>query len=274
MSRNTSRVCASSRCSATRTPRREAFDGINAKLRGASRKAHLRQRPHAHPRQHRLHQLRHHRHSRLALHRGGHPCGRHNGAGQPHRLPAILPTVQRAHRADVPADEQHPHGAGGRRTHICAHRLRAREGRGLCHSRERARGRAGQHHRERYPHGRVGVETLSQSHRFHHLRQVDGGGGVRGRHLRLCARKDSAPRRQPRRKARAEDRARRLHGAGKTTITNLINRFYDVDEGKIRYDNINIQKIKKPDLRRSLGMVLQDTHLFTARCATTSATAT
>ena len=52
-------------------------------------------------------------------------------------------------------------------------------------------------------------------------------------------------------------------GAGKTTITNLINRFYDVDEGKIRYDNINIQKIKKPDLRRSLGMVLQDTHLFT-----------
>ena len=46
-------------------------------------------------------------------------------------------------------------------------------------------------------------------------------------------------------------------GAGKTTITNLINRFYDVDEGKIRYDNINIQKIKKPDLRRSLGMVLQ-----------------
>ena len=52
-------------------------------------------------------------------------------------------------------------------------------------------------------------------------------------------------------------------GAGKTTITNLINRFYDIDEGKIRYDNINIKKIKKPDLRHSLGMVLQDTHLFT-----------
>ena len=52
-------------------------------------------------------------------------------------------------------------------------------------------------------------------------------------------------------------------GAGKTTITNLINRFYDIEEGKIRYDNINIKKIKKPDLRRSLGMVLQDTHLFT-----------
>lgn len=52
-------------------------------------------------------------------------------------------------------------------------------------------------------------------------------------------------------------------GAGKTTITNLINRFYDIDEGKIRYDKINIQKIKKDDLRRSLGMVLQDTHLFT-----------
>ena len=52
-------------------------------------------------------------------------------------------------------------------------------------------------------------------------------------------------------------------GAGKTTITNLINRFYDIEEGKIRYDNINIRKIKKPDLRRSLGMVLQDTHLFT-----------
>ena len=52
-------------------------------------------------------------------------------------------------------------------------------------------------------------------------------------------------------------------GAGKTTITNLINRFYDIQDGKIRYDNININKIKKSDLRRSLGMVLQDTHLFT-----------
>ena len=52
-------------------------------------------------------------------------------------------------------------------------------------------------------------------------------------------------------------------GAGKTTITNLINRFYDIQEGKIRYDGINISKICKPDLRRSLGIVLQDTHLFT-----------
>ena len=52
-------------------------------------------------------------------------------------------------------------------------------------------------------------------------------------------------------------------GAGKTTITNLINRFYDVPDGKIRYDGINICKIKKPDLRRSMAMVLQDTHLFT-----------
>ena len=53
-------------------------------------------------------------------------------------------------------------------------------------------------------------------------------------------------------------------GAGKTTITNLINRFYDIQDGKIRYDSININKIKKADLRRSLGIVLQDTHLFTA----------
>ena len=52
-------------------------------------------------------------------------------------------------------------------------------------------------------------------------------------------------------------------GAGKTTITNLINRFYDIQEGKIRYDGINITKIKKDDLRHSLGIVLQDTHLFT-----------
>ncbi len=52
-------------------------------------------------------------------------------------------------------------------------------------------------------------------------------------------------------------------GAGKTTITNLINRFYDIDDGKIRYDGINVTKIKKPALRRSLGMVLQDPHLFT-----------
>lgn len=52
-------------------------------------------------------------------------------------------------------------------------------------------------------------------------------------------------------------------GAGKTTITNLINRFYDIQDGKIRYDDINVNKIKKTDLRRSLGIVLQDTHLFT-----------
>lgn len=54
-------------------------------------------------------------------------------------------------------------------------------------------------------------------------------------------------------------------GAGKTTITNLINRFYDIQDGKIRYDGININKIKKADLRRSLGIVLQDTHLFSMR---------
>ncbi len=52
-------------------------------------------------------------------------------------------------------------------------------------------------------------------------------------------------------------------GAGKTTITNLINRFYDISDSKIRYDGININKIRKADLRRSLGIVLQDTHLFT-----------
>ena len=52
-------------------------------------------------------------------------------------------------------------------------------------------------------------------------------------------------------------------GAGKTTITNLINRFYDIEDGKIRYDGININKIRKDDLRRSLGMVLQDVNLFT-----------
>jgi ATP-binding cassette subfamily B multidrug efflux pump len=56
-------------------------------------------------------------------------------------------------------------------------------------------------------------------------------------------------------------------GAGKTTITNLLNRFYDVEDGKIRYDGININKIKKADLRRSLGIVLQDTHLFTGTIA-------
>ncbi|WP_102410609.1 ABC transporter ATP-binding protein [Beduinella massiliensis] len=56
-------------------------------------------------------------------------------------------------------------------------------------------------------------------------------------------------------------------GAGKTTITNLLNRFYDIQDGKIRYDGINIEKIKKPDLRRSLGIVLQDTHLFTGTVA-------
>ena len=52
-------------------------------------------------------------------------------------------------------------------------------------------------------------------------------------------------------------------GAGKTTITNLINRFYDIADGKIRYDGINVNKIRKSDLRRSLGVVLQDVNLFT-----------
>ena len=67
-------------------------------------------------------------------------------------------------------------------------------------------------------------------------------------------------------------------GAGKTTITNLLNRFYEIDDGKIRYDGINIKKIKKDDLRRSLSMVLQDTHLFTGtvedniRCGNLNAT--
>lgn len=56
-------------------------------------------------------------------------------------------------------------------------------------------------------------------------------------------------------------------GAGKTTITNLLNRFYDIDEGKIRYDGINIGKIAKDDLRRSMAMVLQDVHLFTGSVA-------
>ena len=56
-------------------------------------------------------------------------------------------------------------------------------------------------------------------------------------------------------------------GAGKTTITNLINRFYEVQEGKITYDGINIKKIRKVDLRHSLAMVLQDTHLFTGTVA-------
>ncbi len=56
-------------------------------------------------------------------------------------------------------------------------------------------------------------------------------------------------------------------GAGKTTITNLVNRFYDIEDGKIRYDNININKIKKDDLRRSMAVVLQDTHLFTGTVA-------
>ena len=72
-----------------------------------------------------------------------------------------------------------------------------------------------------------------------------------------------AARAQPLRRARPEDRLRGLHGRGKTTITNLINRFYDIADGKIRYDGININKIKKDDLRRSLGMVLQDVNLFT-----------
>ena len=53
------------------------------------------------------------------------------------------------------------------------------------------------------------------------------------------------------------------NGAGKTTLTNLINRFYDIQDGKIRYDGININNIKKNELRRSLGIVLQDTNLFT-----------
>ena len=75
--------------------------------------------------------------------------------------------------------------------------------------------------------------------------------------------KDCPAQYQPLGEAGTEDRVCRRYRAGKTTITNLINRFYDIADGKIRYDGININKIKKPDLRRSLGIVLQDTHLFT-----------
>lgn len=75
--------------------------------------------------------------------------------------------------------------------------------------------------------------------------------------------KDGAARHHHVRHAGTEDCLRRRHGRGQTTITNLINRFYDIQDGKIRYDDININKIRKADLRRSLGMVLQDTHLFT-----------
>lgn len=64
-------------------------------------------------------------------------------------------------------------------------------------------------------------------------------------------------------KARSEDCFCRLDRCRKTTITNLINRFYDIQDGKIRYDEININKIKKPELRKSLGIVLQETNLFT-----------
>lgn len=64
-------------------------------------------------------------------------------------------------------------------------------------------------------------------------------------------------------KARSEDCICRLDRCRKTTITNLINRFYDIQDGKIRYDEININKIKKPELRKSLGIVLQETNLFT-----------
>ena len=75
------------------------------------------------------------------------------------------------------------------------------------------------------------------------------------------------PQHQPVRQAGPEDRLCGLQPApAKTTITNLINRFYDIADGKIRYDGININKIKKADLRRSLGMVLQDTNLFTRHC--------
>ena len=81
--------------------------------------------------------------------------------------------------------------------------------------------------------------------------------------LWLCAGKNRPARYQPYGRPGQKIAFVGSTGAGKTTITNLINRFYDIQDGKIRYDGINIHKIKKADLRRSLGIVLQDTHLFT-----------
>lgn len=75
--------------------------------------------------------------------------------------------------------------------------------------------------------------------------------------------KNSASRRKAFCKTRSENSFCRFDRSGKTTITNLINRFYDIQDGKIRYDGINITKIKKSSLRKTLGIVLQDTHLFT-----------
>ena len=128
-----------------------------------------------------------------------------------------------------------------------------------------ARRASGRHaDRERGAHRRVGVEASASGGRHRDLYEARGRRGVRRRGLRLYAGEDRSAQHRSLCDAGPEDRLCRLRpGAGKTTITNLINRFYDIADGKIRYDGININKIRKDDLRRSLGMVLQDTHLFT-----------
>ncbi len=111
-------------------------------------------------------------------------------------------------------------------------------------------------------HRPVGMEAPAPR-RHYHLPQAGRRHHLYRRRLRLCAEKtvlhDINLYGRPGQKIAFVGST----GAGKTTITNLINRFYDIQDGKIRYDGINIHKIKKADLRRSLGIVLQDTHLFT-----------
>ena len=93
-------------------------------------------------------------------------------------------------------------------------------------------------------------------------RASGGARRARRRHLRLQSRQDGAQAHLAVRQAGPEDRVRRLTGAGKTTITNLLNRFYDIESGTITIDGIDIRNLKRDTLRRNIAMVLQDTHLF------------
>ena len=168
-------------------------------------------------------------------------------------------------RPDLHADQLRDHGPGRRRAHLRPHRRAAGGRRGLRHARERP-GVDGQRARWRARNAPAcGPGSTPTRRRHRHLHPRCSGDVRHGATWTLATTPDKQVLHDISLYAKPGQKVAFVGatGAGKTTITNLINRFYDIADGKIRYDGININKISKSDLRRSLGVVLQDTNLFT-----------
>ena len=170
--------------------------------------------------------------------------------------------VNSAHHADKPADDLRDHGGRRIRAHLRVAGREARGGPRLRGAGMRPHVAGRQRGAVRGAHRPLGLEAPAPR-RHRDLRAPEGRLELDhvdfGYTPEKCVLHDISLAAKPGQKVAFVGST----GAGKTTITNLINRFYDIDDGKIRYDGINVNKIKKEDLRRSLGIVLQDTHLFT-----------